>query len=163
MNYRIVGNDGKIYGPVGAEQIRAWIAQRRVESRTPVFVDGAAEWSFVGILPEFAAHFSATPPPASSSPPLALPPPNHALAIWSFVCGLLSWVCCCCCCNPFHVLGLVLGIIALVQIQALPEPRPGRGLAIAGIVLSATNLLWCIVLGVINAATSPSNFSMKFN
>jgi len=36
-------------------------------------------------------------------------------------------------------------------------------LAIAGIVLSATNLLWCIVLGVINAATSPSNFSMKFN
>ena len=43
MNYKITGNDGKTYGPVSAEQIRLWIAQSRVESRTPIFVEGASD------------------------------------------------------------------------------------------------------------------------
>ncbi len=157
MNYRIVGNDGKIYGPAGTEQIRAWIAQRRVESRTPVFVDGAADWSFVGMLPEFAGYFSATPPPKS-----ATTQNNNTLAMWSLVCGALAWICCCCC-IPFNLLGLVFGIIALVQIQSQPEPRPGRSLAIAGIVLSATNLLWCAAITLLNLATNQANFNMKFH
>lgn len=161
MNYRIVGNDGKIYGPVSAEQIREWIAQRRVESRTPIFVAGATDWSFVGMLPEFAANFNTTPPPVA--PPKTAAAQNHnTLAMWSLVCGALAWMCCCCC-IPFNVLGLVFGIIALAQIQAQPEPRSSRSLAIAGIVLSATNLLWCAGITLLNFATNQANFNMRFN
>ena len=55
--YKIIGKDGKEYGPVTGEQIRQWIAEGRVERRTPVFVDGAKDWNFVGLLPEFAGLF----------------------------------------------------------------------------------------------------------
>jgi hypothetical protein len=37
MNYKIIGTDGKTYGPASAEQIRQWLAQGRVDSRTAVF------------------------------------------------------------------------------------------------------------------------------
>ncbi len=160
MNYRIVGNDGKTYGPVGADQIRAWIAQDRVESRTPIFVEGATDWSFVGILPKFAGHFAQTPPPISSQKPVTMPTRNsNTLATWSLVCGALAWMCCCCC-IPFNLLGLVFGIIALVQIQSQPEPQSGRSVAIAGLVLSATNLLWCGGITILNLASSHSQFTM---
>ena len=70
--YKIIGADGKEYGPVSGEQLRQWIAEGRVESRTPVFVDGAKEWNFVGLLPEFANCFA--PPPADRCAPGHLAP-----------------------------------------------------------------------------------------
>jgi hypothetical protein len=47
--YKIIGEDGKEYGPVTGAQLRQWIAEGRVESRTPVFVTGAKDWNFVGL------------------------------------------------------------------------------------------------------------------
>lgn len=41
--YTIVGSDGKQYGPVTAAQIRDWLRQARVDSRTPVFVAGSVD------------------------------------------------------------------------------------------------------------------------
>jgi hypothetical protein len=62
--YKVIGEDGKEYGWVDAEQMRQWIAEGRVERQTPVFVDGAKDWNFVGLLPEFAGFFAGgTPPP----------------------------------------------------------------------------------------------------
>ena len=52
--YKIVGVDGRQYGPVSADQIRRWIAEGRIESRTPIFTGGTADWTFAGLLPEFA-------------------------------------------------------------------------------------------------------------
>ncbi|HSY19092.1 MAG TPA: DUF4190 domain-containing protein [Candidatus Acidoferrales bacterium] len=142
MNFTIIGNDGKRYGPVGAEQLRQWIKQSRVESRTPVFIQGSADWTFLGLLPEFAAGFPENAPaitPPKPGPPHVPAAPASQLAIWGFVCGLLGWTCCGCC-VPFDLLGLTFSIIALVQINARTEPLTGRGFAIAGIVLSASNL-----------------------
>jgi hypothetical protein len=157
MNYTIIGNDGKTYGPADAEQIRQWIAQKRVESRTPIFVAGTADWTFVGLLPEFAPQFSETPPViAAAKPGATQPSKNNQLAVWGLVCGILAWTFCCCC-IPFNLLGLVLSIIALVQINAHPGTQDGRGLAIAGIALSATNLFWCGGLTLFNLATSAPN------
>ena len=69
MNYTIIGNDGKNYGPISADQLRQWIKQSRIESRTPVFVQGTTDWTFVGLLPEFAGEFSETPPVITPSAP----------------------------------------------------------------------------------------------
>lgn len=148
MNYTIIGNDGKSYGPITTAQVRQWIKQARVESRTPVFVQGATDWTFLGLLPEFAAEFPENPPVITPPRPgtAAAPAHNSSLAIWGFVCGLLSWTFCGCC-VPFAILGLTFSILALVQINARTEPLTGRGFAIAGLVLSATNLAWS--LGVI--------------
>jgi len=170
MNYTIIGNDGKSYGPINADQLRQWIKQSRVESRSPVFVEGSTDWTFVGLLPEFAAEFSETPPtirpkPVSAAAPApgavpvagpipAIPPRSSQLALWGFICGVLGWTFCGCC-VPFDILGLTFSIIALVQINDLnrAEPLTGRGFAIAGIVLSASNLVWSLgltLLGMLN-------------
>jgi len=39
--YRIVGADGRQYGPVSAAQIQQWIIEGRVDRRTPVIPQGA--------------------------------------------------------------------------------------------------------------------------
>ena len=72
--YKVLGNDGNEYGPVSAEQVKQWIAENRVEKKTPVFPEGAKDWVFLESLPEFAATF-APPPPALPQPGIAPPPP----------------------------------------------------------------------------------------
>src|SRR5471032_3372871 len=98
--YKIIGQDGKEYGPITAEQLRQWIAQNRVESRTPVFPDGAKDWTFVGLLPEFSSHFASSVPPSIAPQPIAPPAPprrTNAFAITGLVYGILSLTLCLCC------------------------------------------------------------------
>jgi hypothetical protein len=152
--YKIIGQDGKEYGPITAEQVRRWIAESRVDSRTPVFTDGASEWTFAGLLPEFAALF---PGAAPQVPPTIAPPKpgaatagqiakTNSFAVGGLICGILSVTLCLCCGGiPFNVLGLIFSIVALVQIGENPQLYEGRGLAIAGIILSAASFLICMV------------------
>jgi len=73
--YKIIGADGQQYGPVGAEQIRRWIAEHRVNAQTFVQTEGAPEWKALGMFPEFAADLKPAPPAFSTAPPpVALPP-----------------------------------------------------------------------------------------
>jgi hypothetical protein len=163
MNYKIIGHDGKTYGPVNADQIRLWIAQGRVDSRTAVLVEAAGDWTFVGLLPEFVPAFGSTPPPISSlNPAVTVHRKTNAFATWSLIFGVLAWTCCCCC-VPFNLLGLVFGIIALAQISSSATPQEGRSLAIAGLILSATNLLWCFGLTAFNLASNQAHLIQNFN
>ena len=52
-NYKIIGADQTEYGPVSAEQIRQWIAERRVDSETKLQAEGSGEWKRVAEMPEF--------------------------------------------------------------------------------------------------------------
>lgn len=141
MKYRIVGADGKIHGPVGLEQIRQWLAEGRADGRTPVYVEGSANWSYLGLLPELASHFAATPQAAATVvPTAAMARGTNGFATAGLICGLLSWTCCCC--PPFSLIGLICSIIALVQINSQAQPQEGRVLAIIGLILSAANLLF---------------------
>lgn len=145
--YKIIGQDGKEYGPINAAQLRQWISENRVESRTPVFTDGAKDWTFVGLLPEFAGLF---PDSAPQVPPTIAPPgrpcKTNGFATAGLVCGILSVTLCLCCGGiPANILGLIFSIIALAQINENPQLHEGRGLAIAGIILSAVSLLILLV------------------
>lgn len=138
--YKIVGTDGRQYGPITAEQVRQWIAESRIENRTPVFPDGAKDWTFIGLLPEFAACFQTTPPTIT---PAWQQRGSNTLATFGLICGILSWVLCCCCYGfPCNLLGLVFSLIALAQINNHPKRYDGRGTAIAGLVLSILSLLF---------------------
>jgi hypothetical protein len=157
MKYKIVGADGKIYGPVSAEQIRAWIVAGRAEARTPVFVEGAADWTFVGLLPEFAIHLPASP---TTIGPVSQPRSKNSLATAGLICGIISLICCCGC--PFNLLGLIFSILALTQINARPE-QEGRGFAIAGLICSGVSLLMNFGLVLLQLATAPANVHWHFN
>jgi hypothetical protein len=60
--YRILGGDGKEYGPITAETLRQWVAEGRANAETQVLADGAAAWVPLGSLPELAG---AAPPAAA--------------------------------------------------------------------------------------------------
>ena len=156
--YKIVGNDGRTYGPVTAEQLRGWIAQRRVESRTPVLPDGASEWTYLGLLPEFARELGGSPPVIGPLRTAPVPPrTTNGFATAGFICGLISCLCCCGC--PFNVLGLIFSIVALVQINRQEYKQEGWGLALAGLILSALSLLLGFGLGLFQLAQPSSSVS----
>lgn len=159
--YTIVGNDGKQYGPVGVEQLRAWLKQTRVDGRTPVFVAGTSDWTFLGLLPEFAADFASPPPIITApKPSTAHPSRTNPMALWGFICSLLAW--CICCCFPLALLGLVFSFIGLMQVNNSQGAQDGRGLAIVGICLSATNLLWSFGFTLLGLLDSTPNFFRNF-
>ena len=65
-------------------------------------------------------------------------------AIASLVLGILSLVCCCFwyVSGIFAVLGLAFSIIVLVK------HKPGRGMAIAGLICSAIGLIIAVIMGI---------------
>jgi hypothetical protein len=69
--YKIIGVDGKEYGPIAAEQLRQWIAENRVNAQTRILAEGATEWKTVGDFPELAEALAAKlpPPVMGASPP----------------------------------------------------------------------------------------------
>ena len=85
--YKIVGVDGHQYGPVSAEEIRRWIADKRVNAQTLVQTEGAQDWKPLGSFSEFASELKAVPPPIA-------PPPSAVVArasnkIPAGICGIL--------------------------------------------------------------------------
>ena len=57
--YKIIGGDGKQYGPVSGEQIQTWISEGRASGQTQVQREGEIEWQPLSGLPEFAAALAA--------------------------------------------------------------------------------------------------------
>jgi hypothetical protein len=52
--YKIIGADGKEYGPVTAEQLKQWMAEGRANAQTRVLAEGAPEWQTLGEIAELA-------------------------------------------------------------------------------------------------------------
>lgn len=70
------------------------------------------------------------------------PPPSKGMAIASLVLGISGMVVC----PPVGLIGLILGIIALMNANKKSGTHGGRGLAIAGISTGAISLLFIPVL-----------------
>jgi hypothetical protein len=147
--YRMIGADGREYGPISADQLRQWITQGRANASTNVLAEGATEWKPLGSLPEFSMQFTAPGPAPAPIAPAAFPtsfspaPPTNGFATASLILGILSipFGCCCCYGLPFSIPGLIFAFIALSQINASPERYYGKGMAIAAIVLCCVDLL----------------------
>ena len=78
--YKLIGADGREYGPVSLEQLRQWITEGRVNAATKVQPAGRTEWQPVSTLPEFASVFVAAPPPVTTPPLVTAPVNAEALA-----------------------------------------------------------------------------------
>ncbi|HUA65922.1 MAG TPA: DUF4190 domain-containing protein [Alphaproteobacteria bacterium] len=151
--YKILGADGRQYGPVSAEQLRRWIAERRANAYTQILAEGSSEWKPLGSLPEFAVYFPLAAPP-STSPWTAHYRKTNGYALWGLVCGILAlFFCFCCCLNvPLGALGLIFSLIGLSQINEFPDVYEGRALAVVGIVLSALALFLFFLILLADAA-----------
>jgi TM2 domain-containing membrane protein YozV len=132
--YKIMGTDGRQYGPVGADQVRAWLAENRANAHTLIQGEGSIEWKPLVSFPEFASEFRMAPPPVTGT--VSDPRASNktaagvcaillgCLGIHKFILGytgaglimLLITVLSCGFLFPvMHLLGLVEGIIYLAK------------------------------------------------
>src|SRR5438093_12052328 len=93
--YRIIGSDGREYGPVSAEQLRQWMADGRVNQQTRVQAEGGTEWKTLADFPELSANI---PPPLSLPPKPVVAVPNYLIQ------AILVTLCCC---LPFGIPAIV--------------------------------------------------------
>lgn len=76
--FKMIGGDGREYGPVTADQLRLWILDHRANGQTMVQPDASTGWVPLASLPEFAEALASAAQthglPAPSSPPAATEP-----------------------------------------------------------------------------------------
>jgi TM2 domain-containing membrane protein YozV len=132
--YKIIGTDGRQYGPVSADQIRQWLAQNRVNQQTMAQAEGAIDWKPLSLFPEFASDFKPVPPAVPS--PYSNPRASNkigagicgillgSLGIHKFILGytsaglimlLVSLLSCFALAPIIHLIGLIEGIIYLCK------------------------------------------------
>jgi len=118
--YKIVGMDGRQYGPVSAEEIRRWITDHRVNAQTLVHLEGSADWKPLGSLPEFASELK-------MAPPLFAPPVADASRASNKI--------------PAGICGILLGGLGIHKFIL--------GYTGAGIIMLLVTVLTCGVAGVV--------------
>jgi hypothetical protein len=163
--YKIIGADGREYGPITADQLREWIAEGRANAQTRVLAEGAAQWKPLIEYLEFAPALGRRPLNWPAPGPIYLAPirRTNSLAFTAMIMGVLSITCGMCCCYgmPFNVLGIVFSLISLAQIRNDSQSQEGRGLAIAGLVLSLLSIFFAVLVFAFGLALSTPDILRK--
>jgi len=133
--YKIIGTDGRPYGPVNAEQIQRWMAENRVNAQTLVQMEGTTDWKPLASIPELAPGLKMAPPPLAPPSIYAAHASNKipagicgvllgSLGVHKFILGytgaglvmLLVTLLSCFTLSPLmHLIGLIEGIIYLCK------------------------------------------------
>ena len=152
--YRIIGGDGREYGPVSGDQVREWIAQGRANAETRAAgPDG--EWKALVAFPEFADAFGAPasgsgawvePGPAASTAHPSPSPSEPSAEEFKRAPNLLApaILCTVCCCMP-------AGVVAIVK-ASQANARQAAGDRIGARRLADQAQFWCwvsVALGVV--------------
>ena len=163
--YRIIGADGREYGPITADQLREWIAEGRANAQTIALAEGTTQWKPLIEYLEFAPLLArlAPPPPALAATSISPTPRTNSLAMTGMIMGILSITCGMCCCYgmPFNVLGIIFSLVALAQIRNDPQAQQGRSLAVAGLVLSLASFVLAVIFFSLGLALHSSDILRK--
>jgi hypothetical protein len=139
--YKIIGGDGREYGPVSLAQLQQWRDDGRINHQTLIQPAGSTDWKPLSTFPELGA----TPPPLAPAPAYqastgleALIPARNGMALTSYYLGVFALIPC------FGVMlaipSLILGINGLRRFRQNPAIR-GKAHAWTGIILSSVVLL----------------------
>jgi prepilin-type processing-associated H-X9-DG protein len=135
--YTIIGSDQKQYGSVTADDVCRWIAEGRLNEQSLMKAPGETEFRPLATFPEFADAFAAKAAQAIEPPPVSAesigPAKTSGLAIASLVLGILGVFTC----GVTALIGLVLGIIAMIKVKQSRGVLSGGGIALAGTIVSA--------------------------
>ncbi len=168
--YKVLGADQKEYGPVTADTLRQWIAERRASGQTMICPDGSADWRALASFPEFSDALTqafgavATAAPGAGAAPQfagAAKGEKNGLAITSLVLGIVGITC------LLFITGIpaiITGLMALNRARLQPAEYGGRGFAIAGIVMGAISILLTLVsLGILLPALAKAKVRGQIN
>jgi competence protein ComGC len=149
--YKVMGTDGKEYGPISLEQFSQWAAEGRVSPQTRVQPVGATDWTAAAGIPELQAIFARlgrAPTVVLTSPisPPASGEPQKGLAVTSLVLGILSLVCL----GPLTgIPAIICGHIARKRSRQSPAEYGGPGMATAGLALGYASVALVVIAVVI--------------
>ena len=145
--FNIIGADGQKYGPVSAEQLRQWIAEGRVNAQTRAQAEGSADWKPIADFPELSTAPIDSLPPLATSTSAPTVPKTNGMAITGLVMGILTWTFGLCCGGPvFAVLGIIFSAVGISQINKSTGKSTGKGMAVAGLILSIVGLLVTVLI-----------------
>jgi len=174
--FKILGQDNKEYGPVNADGLRQWIAERRANAQTKVQREGSLDFVPLGDLPEFHAALAQADAARSSaqpSPPSSVPGPNRSpgvspvpmstpasggerssgMAIASLVFGVSAFI-------VLPLIGaipaIVLGHIALTRVRRDPVSYGGKSSATAGLILGYVNIAFIPIIAILAGLLLPA-------
>ena len=138
--YKLIGTDGRMYGPVTPEQLRQWVTEGRANAQTLVQPVGSPDWKPLAEFPELVP-----PPLPSNLPPRVVGSPRtNPLAVVSLVLGAVGWTLICC--GPvIWITGIIFAGVAVSQIKHSAGTQTGKGLAWAGLWLSIAGLLALVI------------------
>jgi hypothetical protein len=145
--YKIIGADQREYGPVSADQIRQWIREGRANANTLCQAEGTTGFRAISTFPEFG--FPQAAPPLPPQPPVySSTGGTNGNAVTGLIFGILA---CTCPCGSFFTgaIGIVFSCIALSQLSHSTTEK-GKGLAIAGLVLSIIGLMFWTGIGALS-------------
>ena len=132
--YRIIGTDGKEYGPASAEDIRHWLAENRVNAQTLAQAENLPVWRPLYSFSEFFDAIKAAPNTIGPLPPSANRLASNKIAagifgillgslgIHKFILGytgaglvmlLITFLSCFTLAPIMHIIGLIEGIVYL--------------------------------------------------
>jgi hypothetical protein len=139
--YKIIGSDGKEYGPISLELLQQWKAEGRIQGQTQVLGPGATQWQPAAAYPELGFGAAPAGPAPAYSPRAAIAhtgKQEQGLAIVSLVLGICSFIC----------FGLFAGIPAIIcghiargRAQREPARYGGAGLALAGLIMGYCSII----------------------
>lgn len=108
--------------------------------------EGANACTSCGTMQNGAAPAAA---PVAGPAPLPAQQKSNGLAIAGFIVSLVSTILCC---GSFNLISLILSIVGMVKAKELGGA--GKGMAIAGIIISAIGIVILIILTVFGYAAS---------
>ena len=131
--YKIIGADGREYGPVAAEQLRQWVGEGRANAQTRIQAEGTNEWKPLSTF----ADFTPTNAPGAAGVPPPVPPPAQTVGsgkqpctgkkIAAGICAILL--------GPFGVHKFILGYTgAGVTMLLISVLTCGIGAAVMGLI-----------------------------
>ena len=75
--YKVIGDDKRQYGPISGEKLLQWLAEERVDGKTPVQVEGSTEWRPLELLSELTKRSIPVPPPLVPKPTFGFKRPGQ--------------------------------------------------------------------------------------
>ncbi len=132
--------DNQQCGPVNTEDLRKLYHSGEITANTLVWRQGMTQWARYCDVPELHVLqqqiYPSTPTPTTQS---SATPSTNTFGLVGFILGIVSLLLCCC--GLTAIPGLVLSIIAQVQISQEPTRYRDSWMAITGIVLNALVLI----------------------
>ena len=157
--YKIIGADGKEYGPVNLEQVKQWVGEGRITSQTRMQDTSTGQWKQASEIPELSSLLTARlgAGVAAVHAPAVAPAPaasgqQTGLATTSLVLGILSFFTCLLTSIP----AIICGHIAQNRARRYPAQYGGASKATAGLIMGYLGFASIPVLAILAALLLPA-------